>query len=89
MPSLLTALGCAARATRSSVPAHRLADVGDHLLRDLGLRRTDLYALPHLHGGRLRTRVLPPSRRGAQPAPGSPPRFLLLNLRSGDLPWPT
>jgi hypothetical protein len=54
MPSLLTALGCAARATRSSVPAHRLAEVGDHLLRDLGLRRTDLYALPHLHAARLR-----------------------------------
>ncbi len=53
MPSLLSALGCAARATRSRVPAHRLAVVGDHLLRDLGLRRTDLYALPHLHAARL------------------------------------
>ncbi|WP_165820095.1 hypothetical protein [Microvirga sp. KLBC 81] len=31
-------------------PTHRemlsLADLGDHILRDIGLRRTDLYAVP-------------------------------------------
>ena len=49
MPSLLSCiLACAARLSRPG-PAHRLAGLDDHLLRDLGLRRTDLYALPHLH----------------------------------------
>ena len=58
MPSLLSALGCVAQGdSRSSVPAHRLAEVGDHLLRDLGLRRTDLYALPHLHRSRAQGRL--------------------------------
>jgi hypothetical protein len=54
MPSLLSALACAAKATRSGVSARRLADLDDHLLHDLGLRRTDLYALPHLHAARLK-----------------------------------
>jgi hypothetical protein len=53
MPSLLSALACAARSARTSVPAHRLAGLDDHLLRDLGLRRTDLYALPHLQSARV------------------------------------
>ena len=54
MPSLLSALACAARSARTSVPAHRLAGLDDHLLRDLGLRRTDLYALPRLQSERVK-----------------------------------
>jgi hypothetical protein len=36
------------------VPAYRLAEVDDHLLRDLGLHGTDLYALSHLHASRIK-----------------------------------
>jgi hypothetical protein len=54
MPSLLSALACAAQSARTSVPAHRLGGLDDHLLRDLGVRRTDLYALPHLQTARLK-----------------------------------
>ena len=54
MASLLSALACAARSARTSIPAHRLAALDDHLLRDLGLRRTDLYALPHLQTARIK-----------------------------------
>jgi uncharacterized protein YjiS (DUF1127 family) len=54
MPSLLSAFACAAKATRSGRSARGLAELDDHLLHDLGLRRTDLYALPHLHAARLK-----------------------------------
>jgi uncharacterized protein YjiS (DUF1127 family) len=53
MPSLLSVLAYAARSAQS-VPAHRLAGLDDHLLSDLGLRRTDLYALPHLQKARIK-----------------------------------
>ena len=78
MPSLLSALACAARSARTSVPAHRLADLDDHLLRDLGLRRTDLYALPHLQTRAHQSRVLPTSGRRAPLSCRTPALTVLL-----------
>lgn len=53
MPSFFSGLACAARAVRSG-RAHRLAGLDDHLLRDLGVHRTDLYVLPLLHTARMK-----------------------------------
>ncbi len=51
--ALLSSVACALRAARSRGPVHRLAEIDDHILRDLGLRRTDLYALSDLHRSRI------------------------------------
>ncbi len=86
MPSLLSALACAARSARTSVPAHRLAGLDDHLLRDLGLRRTDLYALAASHGARIKAaccRVRDLALRLLSPAAEAPAPAADL---TGDLP---
>jgi hypothetical protein len=41
-------------AARSGRSPQRLAELNDHTLRDIGLRRTDLYALRNLHGARMK-----------------------------------
>ena len=51
--ALVSSVACAVRAARSRGPVHRLAEMDDHILGDLGLRRTDLYALGELHRFRI------------------------------------
>jgi hypothetical protein len=46
MPAFLSALLCRKRRVATHHEMLSLADLGDHILRDVGLRRTDLYAVP-------------------------------------------
>ena len=54
MPSILSCLIHIARAARARRSPQRLADLDDHTLRDIGLRRTDLYAVGRLQGARIK-----------------------------------
>jgi uncharacterized protein YjiS (DUF1127 family) len=54
MRSLVSALTRLISATVTRRSIRRLAALDDHMLRDLGLLRTDLYALGGLHRSRLR-----------------------------------
>jgi Domain of unknown function (DUF1127) len=71
-------LSCIARFTRAALargPAHRLASLDDHTLRDIGLRRTDLYAFADVHRSRIEAAccrmrdVVPCILAGRRPAP--------------------
>ena len=54
MPSILLCLIHMARTARAGRRPHRLAELDDHTLRDIGLRRTDLYAIGDLHASRIK-----------------------------------
>ena len=54
MPALLSCLTYLARTAFARRSPHRLVELDDHILRDIGLRRTDLYAFGDLHASRIK-----------------------------------
>jgi hypothetical protein len=75
MPSILSCIARLATAALARGPAHRLASLDDHTLRDIGLRRTDLYAFADVHRSRIKAAccrmrdVVPCILAGRRPAP--------------------
>jgi hypothetical protein len=54
---MLATLSCLihmAKTASAGRSVHQLAELDDHTLRDIGLRRTDLYALRDLHASRIK-----------------------------------
>jgi hypothetical protein len=75
MPSILSCIARLATAALARGPAHRLASLDDHTLRDIGLRRTDLYAFADVHRSRIEAAccrmrdLVPGALAGRRPAP--------------------
>jgi Domain of unknown function (DUF1127) len=75
MPSVLSCVARLAKAALARGPAHRLANLDDHTLRDIGLRRTDLYAFADMHRSRIEAAccrmrdLVPRVLAGRRPAP--------------------
>ena len=54
MPAVISCLIYLAGTALARRSTHWLAELDDHILRDIGLRRTDLYALRALHPSRIK-----------------------------------
>ena len=54
MPAVLSCLTHLARTALARRSPHGLAELDNHILRDIGLRRTDLYTLGDLHPSRIK-----------------------------------
>jgi len=54
MPAVISCLIYLAGTALARRSTHWLAELDDHILRDIGLRRTDLYAFRDLHASQIK-----------------------------------